>query len=138
MTKTLTRKKITFRLIYVITVIINLYAYHNIFAAEFWIILLLLIVPLAIRYDKEKYHSLSLSIVSFITASIFIFKPSFFTTIFIFIWINFFLAIYINYKFNYQLKMNSVNWRRLIKFLTSAIFIVTIIFLIIPRFQVTL
>ena len=138
MTKTLTRKQIIFRLTYVITVIINLYAYRNIFAAEFWIILLLLIVPLAIRYDKEKYHSLSLSIVSFITASIFIFKPSFFTTILIFIWINFFLAIYINYKFNYQLNMNAVNWSRLIKFLTSTIFIVTIIFLIIPRFQVTL
>ena len=138
MTKTLTRKQIIFRLTYVITVIINLYAYKNIFAAEFWIILLLLIVPLAIDYDKEKYHSISLSIVSFITASIFIFKPSFFTTIFIFIWINFFLAIYINYKFNYQLNMNAVNWSRLIKFLTSIIFIVTIIFLIIPRFQVTL
>jgi len=138
MTKTLTRKQIIFRLTYVITIIINIYAYQNIFAAEFWIILLLLLVPLAIRYDKEKYHSLSLSIVSFITASIFIFKPSFFTTIFIFIWINFFLAIYINYKFNYQLNMNAVNWSRLIKFLTSTIFIVTIIFLIIPRFQVTL
>ena len=138
MTKTLARKQFIFRLTYVITVIINLYAYQNIFAAEFWIILLLLIVPLAIRYDKEKYHSLSLSIVSFITASIFIFKPSFFTTIFIFIWINFFLAIYINYKFNYQLNMNTINWSRLNKFLTSTIFIVTIIFLIIPRFQVTL
>lgn len=138
MTKTLIRKQIFFRLMYAITIIINLYSYKNIFAAEYWIILLLLLVPLAIHYDKEKYHSLSLSIVSFITASIFIFKPSFFTAIFIFIWINLFLVIYINYKFNYQLNMDLINWKRIIKLLSSTIFIVTIIFLIIPRFQVTL
>lgn len=138
MTKTLIRKQIFFKLMYAITIIINLYSYKNIFAAEYWIILLLLLVPLAIHYDKEKYHSLSLSIVSFITASIFIFKPSFFTAIFIFIWINLFLVIYINYKFNYQLNMDLINWKRIIKLLSSTIFIVTIIFLIIPRFQVTL
>ena len=105
------KNKILLNVIYIALISANLILYRNIFDADFWIILLLLCIPIAHLYDHEKDRSLLLTIISFITAAIFIFKPNFFIAILAFIWINIFLIYFIKYKYHFNFDFQTINFR---------------------------
>lgn len=130
--------KILLNVIYIALISVNLFLYRNIFDADFWIILLLLCIPLAHLYDHEKDRSLLLTIISFITAAIFIFKPNFFIAILAFIWINIFLVYFIKYKYKFTFNFQTINLRIIGMTLFFLSFLTAVIFLLLPRFQMTL
>ena len=132
------KNKILLNVIYIALISVNLILYRNIFDADFWIILLLLCIPIAHLYDHEKDRSLLLTIISFITAAIFIFKPNFFIAILAFIWINIFLIYFIKYKYHFNFDFQTINFRIIGMMLFFISLLTTIIFLLLPRFQMTM
>ena len=132
------KNKILLNAIYIALISINLILYRNIFDADFWIILLLLCIPIAHLYDHEKDRSLLLTIISFITAAIFIFKPNFFIAILAFIWINIFLIYFIKYKYHFNFDFQTINFRIIGMMLFFISLLTAIIFLLLPRFQMTI
>ena len=132
------RNKILLNVIYIALISANLILYRNIFDADFWIILLLLCIPIAHLYDHEKDRSLLLTIISFITAAIFIFKPNFFIAILAFIWINIFLIYFIKYKYHFNFDFQTINFRIIGMMLFFISLLTAIIFLLLPRFQMTM
>ena len=132
------KNKILLNVIYIALISVNLILYRNIFDADFWIILLLLCIPIAHLYDHEKDRSLLLTIISFITAAIFIFKPNFFIAILAFIWINIFLIYFIKYKYHFNFDFQTINFRIIGMMLFFISLLTAIIFLLLPRFQMTM
>ena len=132
------KNKILLNVIYIALISANLILYRNIFDADFWIILLLLCIPIAHLYDHEKDRSLLLTIISFITAAIFIFKPNFFIAILAFIWINIFLIYFIKYKYHFNFDFQTINFRIIGMMLFFISLLTAIIFLLLPRFQMTM
>ena len=132
------QNKILLNVIYLVLISTNLILYRNIFDADFWIILLLLCIPFAHLYDSEKDRSLLLTIVSFITAAIFIFKPNFFIAILAFIWINIFLIYFIKYKYQFIFNFQSISFKLIGTALFFISLVTAIIFLILPRFQMAM
>ena len=132
------QNKILLNIIYTTLISANLFLYQNIFDADFWIILLLLCIPIAHLYDQKKDNSLLLTIISFITAAIFIFKPNFFVAILAFIWINIFLIYFIKHKYQFNFDFQTINFKIIGMSLFFITFSTAIIFLILPRFQMTL
>lgn len=132
------QNKILLNVIYIALISVNLILYRNIFDADFWIILLLLCIPIAHLYDYEKDRSLLLTIISFITAAIFIFKPNFFIAILAFIWINIFLIYFIKYKYHFTFNFQTINFRIIGMMLFFISILTAIIFLLLPRFQMTM
>ena len=132
------KSKILLNVIYIALISVNLILYRNIFDADFWIILLLLCIPIAHLYDHEKDRSLLLTIISFITAAIFIFKPNFFIAILAFIWINIFLIYFIKYKYHFNFDFQTINFRIIGMMLFFISLLTAIIFLLLPRFQMTM
>ena len=132
------QNKILLNIIYTALISANLFLYRNIFDADFWIILLLLCIPIAHLYDQKKDNSLLLTIISFITAAIFIFKPNFFVAILAFIWINIFLIYFIKHKYQFNFDFQTINFKIIGMSLFFITFSTAIIFLILPRFQMTL
>ena len=132
------KNKILLNIIYIALISANLILYRNIFDADFWIILLLLCIPIAHLYDHEKNRSLLLTIISFITAAIFIFKPNFFIAILAFIWINIFLIYFIKYKYHFNFDFQTINFRIIGMMLFFISLLTAIIFLLLPRFQMTM
>ena len=132
------KNKILLNVIYIALISVNLILYRNIFDADFWIILLLLCIPIAHLYDHKKDRSLLLTIISFITAAIFIFKPNFFIAILAFIWINIFLIYFIKYKYHFNFDFQTINFRIIGMMLFFISLLTAIIFLLLPRFQMTM
>ena len=132
------QNKILLNVIYFALISANLFLYRNIFDADFWIILLLLCIPVAHLYDQEKDRSLLLTIISFITAAIFIFKPNFFIAVLAFIWINIFFIYFIKYKYQFTFNFQAINFKIIGMTLFLISLLTAIIFLLLPRFQMTL
>ena len=125
-----------FRIFYFIFIVGCLFLYKEIIHAEFWVILLILLLPITYFSDSQE-RSLLLSLISFLSASIFIFTPDFIIAVFVFMWVNCFLVLYVHNRYGYRFKLLNINFKKIILFVLGICILTASLFILIPRFQLT-
>jgi hypothetical protein len=122
-------------LAYGMLISVGLYIAKDFTKAEFWVSLLFYLIPLIEWHENEKVSNLMLTPILFLVASVFIFKPDFFTMLFMIIWLIFFLFVYIELYCQQRLNLFAIRWGYLIRvsFIISILSLIVFVFL--PRFS---